>query len=527
MKKKRLEIILSLVFLAIVSYVVIAPFPSGTITLNNPTTEGANISRTVVLNVSISGLLGGTNVSNVSFYFNNGTASNLLIGLNTSVNLTIYSITWDTTATNVTEGGNFTINATATVVNQTGGSDAGNYSSTTTINVTIDNTAPTITINRPSNSLETNNTNITFNATIIDNVFTTIAVCNLTLDPTNSSNGANINGTTSILNATTIQFINTIAAGAHTWNITCQDNAGTNNVGSTATQSLRTGDLSSEIAIRLLDNQKNEVSKIGATDTIKIECKRNDNDGWNLTEIDVKFPQDSTFSRIQTIVEPAIVNGSRTVEVDFDQTVELGDYVARCQLTDKLGVTNSTNATFTVETKVKAGTSAFANKKFQPPIAKIKINTGTTSDIGKLTSDGVSRLMQENGAIKFDIEGEEHKLVIKEIKAGSVVVTISSEPFDITLNTGETKNVDVNQDGKNDIAVTFHKIFGKHADVTVKAASGNVQSEDIKGAGTKSEDEEDTKPQVKISSVGNIIVIIIVVVVVAIVGYILIKGKKR
>ena len=505
------------------SYVIFAAFQSGTVTINTPIVR-QNISGSFTLNVTIGSVAANTNVSNVTFFYDNGSGVVTEIGVNASPNLTEYLFVWDTTTAGVGDGINFTINATATFVNGTA-VEAANYSSSIVGNVTVDNTGPTITLNAPVSGSQSNASVVTFNFTVTDNVFTTISNCNLTLDPTNSSGGAHLNSTTNVPNGTTVQFVNTVPGGGHAWNVTCVDNPGTSNVGTSAESSFGAGTTAPTVTIDLLDQNSVSQTIFAATNTVTIACTRSDDDGFNLTEVEVKIPGSSTFALVEKVVEENAINNSATLEVDFDETRELGDYVARCTVTDIVGNANQANKTFTVEKKVNSGSSAYANKNFVKPVANIKVNKGSVSTVGRLTNEGFSRLVQQSAAVKFDVEGEEHTIEVKELNDLGITLIVSSEPFEVQLKKGESKNVDIDQDGKSDIGITFHQKFGRHADLSVNLLSGEERQRDQEER--EQMEKEVGKKGAKSSSAGSLTVTLIVVVIIVVIGYFLIKGKRR
>jgi len=69
--------------------------------------------------------------------------------------------------------------------------------------------------------------------------------------------------------------------------------------------------------------------------------------------------------------------------------------------------------------------------------------------------------------IDFDIGGVSHKLRVLRIFDNSVEFEILS-PINLTLTTGETKQVDVNENGVNDLEITLNSIIGSKVDISVK-----------------------------------------------------------
>lgn len=525
MNKKRYHFLLYLLVFLSLSYFILAEFP-GSVTINTPI-DRQNISGTLGLQTTIATLDDNTNVTNVTFEFDNGNGTWQTIGINATENLTVYAFDWDTTTTGG-DGINFTINITALFTNQTANltNEFEITSNSSTIeNVTVDNTGPTITINEPTDNAIINTTTITFNFTAIDTIFTTIDNCNLTLDPTNSSDGSVINTTTIFANGTETIFINTVPDGVHTWNVACTDNVDTNNTGYSANSTFNGGATASSISIDLLDSQRTSKTLFAATDTIIIACTRSDEDGFNETIVSVSIPGLGGPLVIERATELIAVNDSRTLEVTFEDTRELGDYLALCEVTDVAGNTNSTNISFTIQQKLSKSNSAFANKNFAAPIAKIKVGGDTVSDAGKLTDDGFSRLMRVGATTKFSLRSQDHSLSVKELSDEQVTLIVRSTPMDIILRKGETKNIDVDQDGQDDLEITFHKQFNRYADLTVSLlTSQNPLSE--KTTSEKTSEQQPPSSNKQISS-GSLFTILLVIIVLIFIGYFSFMRKKR
>jgi len=216
LNKKRASlnifIVVAFFFLAYIVY----SFQAGTVTINEPVDIANVTGTTVLINISISSILAGSDVDYVNFSFDNGTGVFQIIGSNTTQNLTVYTFTWDTTASGTGEGTNFTLLANVTFFNATG-TDL-NTSTDTNVNITVDNTAPTsITLNNPTDGTNSSDTSFDFNWTVIDNIATSL-LCNLTVDGRiNQTNIASANGT-----ATTFTLAG-FTDGQHDWNVTCSN----------------------------------------------------------------------------------------------------------------------------------------------------------------------------------------------------------------------------------------------------------------------------------------------------------------
>jgi len=81
-------------------------------------------------------------------------------------------------------------------------------------------------------------------------------------------------------------------------------------------------------------------------------------------------------------------------------------------------------------------------------------------------------------------EEEAHSLIINEITEDSVTLTIYGDSQEITLMLEESKSVDLNEDGTNNILITLHSIEDGKADITIQKI-GNwapiIEEEEEKG----------------------------------------------
>ncbi len=73
--------------------------------------------------------------------------------------------------------------------------------------------------------------------------------------------------------------------------------------------------------------------------------------------------------------------------------------------------------------------------------------------------------------VSFDGKTE-HTVELKEVTEDSVTLIITSTPQTITLKVGETKNIDVNEDGETDFSVTLNEITDGKAGLDFKKLNG-------------------------------------------------------
>ncbi|MBT6402077.1 hypothetical protein HOK09_01300 [Candidatus Woesearchaeota archaeon] len=311
-------------------------------------------------------------------------------------------------------------------------------------------------------------------------------------------------------------------------------------VDATATVTLIKVDATSPVGnVQFTDSELNNLTKDLKMDygsEVLVNCTPTDsaaNIDITQSYITIKYPGVTTYSDNLTLTANTTAQVTATI-LDSQTRGDLGEFSIKCFVQDNAGNTLETILNFSTQTVVVGAGSAAGStgtaaiEGWENPVGTIKIGSGTVSDGGRLTTEGESRLMKDNAVIKFDISGEGHRIEVKTATSDKVVLTISSEPFDVTINAGETEEVDVNADGIADLEVTYHKLFANaYADLTFKQISVPVEAEamDDESVDETTSAEEDTEDYA--SSNGGLTVTLAVIVIILIIGYALIKGKKK
>lgn len=88
--------------------------------------------------------------------------------------------------------------------------------------------------------------------------------------------------------------------------------------------------------------------------------------------------------------------------------------------------------------------------------------------IGFATSDENLVNAIEGDKVSFKIKEEVHQVTIDDITENSVTLTVSSNPITITLNIGETKILDLNEDGIDDLSIKLEDIIDGTAVIAFK-----------------------------------------------------------
>ena len=524
-KKSVITYLLILLFTILSSYLVYAQSAGApTVEILLPA-DGVNLTTAngtttaIVLTVNVSAVNTTSNITNITIYLKNSANATIdMIGLN--ITHSTGNTTYNFTILNANLSGrtngirNYSIDAKAytTTTNQGLGNLTGND---TQINITIDNTAPTVTINN-GNATNQTTASFTLNITVSDNLFNN-DLLNLTYNFTCTAYSGidkitQTNATFRISNATVFPANATMTQKLHKINATCTDSVGINGSSSLL-------DLTVDTTQPRNANMTFSATKINFGKTVVLTCFGSDDT--------------SNASNATLYIEPAGLSGFRrlinstTNNVTFtfgesQETRALGIYSANCSIVDYSGLQNSTTLTFeVVRAPSEQNTPPSVIKAAKERVASIIISSGTAAKLGDLTTEGFSRLMAKGGKAIFIIAEEEHSLEVKEVSADQVTLTISSTPMDVTIDKGETTSVDVSNDGYNDIEIIFHGVDSKkRADITFKG----IPQPGEEGAQPVEKEEPEQAPAEGAGSATLIIILVIVVVV--IVGYFIVRRKQ-
>mgnify|MGYP001561337449 CR=1 FL=1 len=265
------------------------------------------------------------------------------------------------------------------------------------------------------------NRNVTTNATWF---LMNSTGANTTLGTSNAVNNLNIT------NATT-----GIADGNYTvWLLVSNNSVGANNSGTNGPQVNRS------VLNIIIDNTKPSLTvtfsdaddKILTRSAITVTCTSYD--GANR---DLISGVDTSLNQIK-ITKP---NGDITTYSNAEQeikdlnTAQSGTYTAECLATDYAG----NQGTKTKEFQVNARTSSAGVTTTE---GGVKVNYDLS------VRDTTSASGREGSVKSFTLDGTvKHEIEFKTVTSTSVTIIIRSEPQELTLNIGESKEVDLNGDG--------------------------------------------------------------------------------
>ncbi|GEM_PF-2028568 len=282
-----------------------------------------------------------------------------------------------------------------------------------------------------------------------------------------------------------------------------------------------------DTSLKFTNTINKEATQFPATDTVKIVCTRSAvGSNYNYTNITIMAPDSSgQFDLLSEDFTRSTSEAEFTVE--FKNTRTLGDYLVLCMTIDDAGLVNDTvNKTFTVVKKIPSGSSPFVNPDYKPPVGTILIGAGSTSDLGVLTEEGVSRQMAKTATASVTVDDKSYSFFVKDFTDSSAVYTLQGEKsFDITVAEQETKNVDVTGDGTDDMSITLHQVYNKKADTTFKLLT--LQQAPKSPEGEKKEVTQQSSTETTTISSGWGLVVGIFIIVLFVLGALHYFGARR
>ena len=417
------------------------------INITNPET-GINITGTYVFNFSI----GRNNMTtNATWYAINDSGGGTQLGLNSSNNGT--RLTFDTATL---KDGNYTI-----IVNATNMSE---YTSSrvsivdTNVNVNVDNTNPiighvTVTdgVRILTNASDLNGTNflqdtdIRINVTVTEsNVESVYIYYNLT-------------GALATTSSTRLKLSTNSLASPFTYNITV--NNGLFNDTNVTNFIIEVNDTTNHLVTGNQSGSGFNFTIDGTLPVVHLVSPANyttDTDNQVVFTINVTetyLANCSLFGDFSGTFALNQKNASAiTSKINFNfNSVVLNANItgyqwnAQCEDLAKNRDFNNTNYTIFEDPTPSAGGGGTSGGSRSP-----------NPFVGYLTPKGLAATIHEGKSISFVVNGLSHKLKIINIKSNEIVeVTIFSHPISLEIAKDQTKDIDLNHDGKKDVSITL------------------------------------------------------------------------
>ncbi|MAG47636.1 hypothetical protein CL617_03445 [archaeon] len=184
-------------------------------------------------------------------------------------------------------------------------------------------------------------------------------------------------------------------------------------------------------------------------------------------------------SCVTTITKPSSTTVVKTgcgTEQTFtlDDTNEAGTYIITCKVADNVGKDASESATFAVSSSggssgSSGGSSGSSGGSSGGTVEVITeaVGPGETKAVGDLVLTQVTQV-SEGGTVSFNIGSNSHMAEVLSVGTTSVTLEIRSHPQEITLDIGESKTVDTDDNEEMDLEVTLNAITNGKADLTFR-----------------------------------------------------------
>ena len=263
------------------------------------------------------------------------------------------------------------------------------------------------------------------------------------------------------------------------------------------------------------------LTTINTGDTIAYKCVGTD-------------PESGISSLLWTLTKPNGQTKTYTTEsitVASADTQSAGTHTLTCQVKDAaLNDVTSTAYEFKAHIKATGTTSSGGGESGGTGASTtetIKVDNSIT-DVGSTTT--VTK--QQGQSSTFSLDGKTaHTVKFKAVTSGSVTIEIKSDPIEVTLNVGETKQVDIDADGTNDLEVTLESVSSGAAKITMKKVAQTAAELAAPEPTTPTGEETTTTPTPTEEGEGKtslawLWIIIIIIVVIAIVVAVQQKKKK-
>ncbi|MFH1521845.1 MAG: hypothetical protein ABIF18_02710 [archaeon] len=188
-----------------------------------------------------------------------------------------------------------------------------------------------------------------------------------------------------------------------------------------------------------------------------------------------------------------------------------------CSVTDYAGNSNTSSASYTI-------TASSSSSTFVPIYrpSESKLSEGYDISLGK------------NYQVNFRISEQDHILKVNNISTASATITISSDPITLEINIGETKKVDLDDDGYYDLSIYLKDIKFSKANFiltsiseAVSSSDSTVQDEEV-GDGEIAQDGVVAEGVAEVDEESNYMIwIIILAIVLVVIGVVFAKNFKK
>lgn len=172
-----------------------------------------------------------------------------------------------------------------------------------------------------------------------------------------------------------------------------------------------------------------------------------------------------------------------------------GTFTYTCTVEDYAGNSGNTSTTYKIIESSGGGSVVYNNYN----INQIQLDNGYSVNLS------------ENDKLSFNAINENHSITINSISGNIVTLTVASAPQVVSITEGQTKKIDLNNNGIYDIEISLNSIANNKADLTIKAINETVPSGKTTNETTKNS-TGNTSPNNGMSAWDWILIVVIVII---------------
>jgi hypothetical protein len=180
---------------------------------------------------------------------------------------------------------------------------------------------------------------------------------------------------------------------------------------------------------------------------------------------------------------------------NFIQTLAIGNYDWNITCTDSIGLTNTSETWTLTITSTPTPTGGGGGSRSAQTAIKITADLSTTSQITKT--------LRTLETIYFKHKNNIHTLTLNNIDTinKKATITITSTPKNFELKEGQTKRLDIDDDGFEDLEITLNEIQEKTALLTISRINETIHPKKIEQIKTEPTQQPiiqtETKPKIQ------------------------------
>ena len=390
-----------------------------------------------------------------------------------------------------------------------------NWAGNRTFNV--DTIAPNTTLISPENAYNYSIQSITFNCSGIDN----LNLANITLYGNWTGSWTANQTNSSPRNNTGAIFSKTISNGYYKWNCRACDNS--NNCAFASSN--KTFNVSNIDSPPVAYQGTNPIDNYDDSDgSVTFDMKCSDNTGISTIQL-----WTNTTGTWQANYSNSSYQNDTWLNITLNNLAN-GNYDWMVWCNDTSGLENNTgNRTFIISVPSNpprrggggggGTTQNITNVTNQTKKNQTHVNA--TIDFGNIAEGEKKEELAFNQIAYFNYEDKTHTIKIESLSDEQVTLWIQSNPIQVTINKGETSEIDLNADGKNDIGITFNGFINEKASLNIKQILENTCKEGYELVNENCVRIE--TPMIKISYLWIIVPVAVIIIIVLIIIFSRIK----